>query len=293
MAVYSFLKEAKVYLVQGSTRYPISINNVSFSQTFTEQSYEVKNLHTSDIFEGSVINTANPANFSLVVPMFKESKQKVLFDALLDYSTFDLYIQTLQDTFKLEYCVISNGSFAVEKGKNLLFSVSGEASKLTRIGNSSYTIPGTLNVSLGETYLLTQDNSIVLGSEGMSEHTLSCVVEFQNEIEWIPYKTLQQVVDNTTMYPSDFVVINRILAGSFSRYINPETVTDTQTYSQSSSLRIKIGQEIGGTFYGFDFNMGSCSYTNRINTGSVFTQNYDWRMTDNTTLSNIITYTTT
>jgi hypothetical protein len=118
-------------------------------------------------------------------------------------------------------------------------------------------------------------------------------IELQNDIQWTPYTTVNHAFEGTTMYPTDFTVNKRIVAGSIQRYIVPENDQDVQTYSTDSSLRIKIGQEIGGTFYGFDFNMGSCSYTNRMGTGTVFTQNYDWRMTDNSTsLDNIISYIT-
>jgi peroxiredoxin len=102
MAQYSFLKEANLYLVKDNARYLIDISNVSFNQTFTEETYKVQNLHTSDIFEGSVIVQANPANFSFTCFVLKEVDHKVVFNSLIDIFTFDLYVQTRQDTFKLE-----------------------------------------------------------------------------------------------------------------------------------------------------------------------------------------------
>lgn len=292
MATYSFLKEANLYLVKESIKYKIDISSISFSQTFTEESYAVRNLHTADIFEGSVINKANPANFEIKIPALLEGHHSILFDCILDYSSFDLYISTAQDTFKLETSVITNGSFAVEKLKPLSLSISGESSKLLHLGNASYAIPGTESTREGRTYLRASDNSIVLDGTDMSEDTLSLSIELQNEIKWLPYNTLQKAVAGSTMYPTEYVLDERILAGSFQRYVLPDTDENLQSYNTDVSLRIKIGQEIGGTFYGFDFNMGSCSYTNRLNTGSVFTQNYDWRMTDNSTLSNILSYIT-
>jgi hypothetical protein len=294
MAAYSFLKEAKLYLVKGNQQFLLDISKVSFNQTFTENSYGVKNLHTPEIFEASVINRANPANFSFECFALKEDYNKVVFDSLVDYSTFDLYVETKQDVFKIENAVLTNGSFTYSRNKPLTISVSGEAVKVSRVGDyGNYTIPGT-PVSKGtKTYLHPQDNSIVLDGLSISLDTLSVTLELQNEISWVPYNTVNSAVLNETMYPTDFVLETRILAGSIQRYVTGNTDTDLQTYSTSSSLRIKLGQNIGGTFYGFDFNIGTCSYTNRLNTGSVFTQNYDWRMTDNTTLSNIITYTTT
>ena len=66
MANYSFLKEAKVYIVYGTTKIQLDISSISFSQTFTEETRSVRTLHNqNNVFEGSVINTANPANFEI------------------------------------------------------------------------------------------------------------------------------------------------------------------------------------------------------------------------------------
>jgi len=203
-----------------------------------------------------------------------------------------LYIVTRQDTFKIEKAVLTNGSFAVEKGKVLSLSVSGESSKVLRVGTQDYTIPGSLSPRTSKTYLKSSHNSIVLNGEDISEHSLTLSVELQNEVKWLPYNTIQKAVAGSTMYPTDYVIDSRILAGSIQRYVTPDTDADLQSYETNVPLRIKIGQNVGGTFYGFDFNIGSCSYTNRLNTGSIFTQNYDWRMTDNSSLSNIISYIT-
>ena len=294
MATYSFLKEAKLYLVKNGTKYSIDISNINFSQTFTENSYSVQNLHNSNIFEGSVINKANVANFEFKMPALLEDYHSIVFNSLIDYSEFDLYVSTQQDTFKIEKSVLTNGSFSVEKGKPLALTVSGEAAKVVRVGNQSYSIPGTLSSRGSRTYLKASDNSIILDSTDISEHSITASIELQNEITWLPYNTIHNAVAGSIVYPQSYVISKRILAGSVSRYVTPETDTDVQTHSTNASLRIKLGQNIGGTFYGFDFNMGSCSYTNRLNTGSIFTQNYDWRMTDNSTsLDNIINYITT
>src|SRR5210317_86114 len=126
MTGFNFLKQAQLYLVWSNKQYNIDIQEVSFSQTFTENSYSVKSLHTQNMFEASVINTANAANFSFTVPVLKEDDLSVIVDRLLDYDTFDLYISTQQDVFKLEYCVFTNGSFVIEKYQPLSLQVSGE-----------------------------------------------------------------------------------------------------------------------------------------------------------------------
>lgn len=294
MATYSFLKEAKLYLVKSGTKYQIPISSVTFNQTFTESSIPVRNLHDSAIFEGSVINKANPANFSFKCLVLKEDRLSTLFNCILGLSYCDLYIETKQDVFKLENAVFTSTSFPITKGSAFSLDISGEAAKLLRVGDfGNAIIPGTEYVT-DATILIAKDNELTLGGENIANHAIQATVELQNDIVWIPYVTINGAVNNSTMYPSTFYLQNRIVAGSVSRYVTPETDEDLQTYSSSTTLRIKVGQEIGGTFYGFDFNIGSCSYTNRLNTGAIFTQNYDWRMTDNSTsLDNIITYITT
>ena len=103
MANYSFLKEAKVYIVSGNTKLQIDIISISFSQTFTEQTRSVKTLHDqTNWFEGSVINSANPANFELKTNLLIEDDTRITFDRMLAGLGFDLYIKTAADVFKLD-----------------------------------------------------------------------------------------------------------------------------------------------------------------------------------------------
>lgn len=292
MVTYSFLKEAKVYLVKDNIKHSIDISSVSFNQTFTEESFSVQNLQNSNIFEGSVINKANVANFELNTYICIQDYARVLVNSLIDYSSFDLFVVTSQDTFKIEKAVITSGSISVDARKLLELEISGEASKVLRVGSSSYTIPGTFAPTGTKTYIRPLDNLILLNGDDLSKDNVSLTLELQNEVKWIPYNSVQKAVSGSTMYPTDYVIDSRILAGSIQRYVTPDTDADLQSYETNVPLRIKIGQNVGGTFYGFDFNIGSCSYTNRLNTGSIFTQNYDWRMTDNSSLSNIISYIT-
>ena len=73
MANYSFLKEAKAYIVYGTTKIQLDMSSISFSQTFTEETHSVRTLHNqNNVFEGSAINTANPANFEMTVNLLIE-----------------------------------------------------------------------------------------------------------------------------------------------------------------------------------------------------------------------------
>ena len=79
---YSFLRESKLYIVYGGTRYRIYTSSaISLNQTFAEDSYSVKTLHDqSKMFEGSTITKANPASFSFEVPLTIEKNESVIID---------------------------------------------------------------------------------------------------------------------------------------------------------------------------------------------------------------------
>lgn len=289
MANYSFLKDAKVHLVSGTDQILLDISNVSFSQTFTETSYPVKTLHNQSMFEGSVINKANPANFELTIPALLEADLRVLFDKLLDYSSFDLYITTQQDIFRLETSVITNGTFLIDRVRPLSLTVSGEASKLSTVAALPYTTVGRSSTRTYNTSGLT----ILLDSVHLDTDVATVSVEVQNEVSWNPWVSVHSGVLEEISYPSTYTISKRILSGNISRHLNTDNSSSLNTSSSNSTLNIKVGQNILGTFYGFEFDIASCSYTNRLQTGGIFKQSYDWRMTQNpTSLSDVITYTT-
>ena len=181
MANYNFKKEAVVHIVYGTSKYKIDISDISFSQTFREKSFAVKTLHNQSSFEGSSINEANPAEFSLNTPLLSEERHKVVFDRLLDCATFDLYISSGQDVYKLEKCVIQDGTFEINRLRPLRLSISGEASKLskytpsgasiaataitgkyvyiTSLGNTDFTSAGAAENKVGHIFTATQNLS--------------------------------------------------------------------------------------------------------------------------------------
>ena len=289
MANYSFLKEAKVYIVYGTTKKQLDITSISFSQTFTEQTRSVKTLHNqNNMFEGSVINAANVANFEIVTNLLIEDNSKIVFDRLTDTNSFDLYISTESDVFKLEKCVITNGTINIERLRPLSLSISGQASKL--IPSSSVPSGTTLRTtSSSRTYNLNSDLFVSLSGTDISSHLVSVSIELQNEIEWIPYKTVNAAAG--TQYPTQYTVKGKVLSGNITRYLNDDTESASQSYGTNQSLRIKAGTNIGGLFKGIDFNSNNCSLTQRIETGTVFTKNSDWRMVQNpASVSGVFTY---
>ena len=291
MPTYSFKKECRVYVVYGGEKFNIDISDIDFSQTIAFSDYKVNTLHNpGDLFAGVSIQKVNPANFSLNFPAIKEPDFLVLFYRALDYKTFDLYIETLQDVFKIESCVITNTNFIINKQQPLRIAIQGEGTKLTREGDYGSSIPGTEEArSQNRSYNLAKYLQIALDSVNL-DNIVSVNVELQNVIKWTPYKTIENAcTDSISLaYPSEFSLDKRILAGN----VRTNAIEDTN-YSMSVPLLIKAGEVIGTNFYGFEFNMSEVSFTNRINTGQIFSTSYDWRLTqDIENLGEVLEYRT-
>ena len=288
MPTYNFKQEAEVYVVSGGT-HRIHVTDISFGQTFSEESYPVNTIHSpNDLFEASVINKANAANFSFSVPAIVGSGYTVLETLLLNAESFDLYIKTPADVYRLRQSVMTNGSFVIERSRPLRLEISGEASQLdfddsgfsasSAVSNRAFTIP-IVDVFLSGTKL---------------ENIVRVSIELQNNISWTPYTTVNGAFSATTMFPSGFTISKKILAGSITQYLTTDTSSNAQTFNNSVSLSIKAGNGLSdAAFRGFSFGPATCAFTNRISTGNVFTQNYDWRLTDNSvSLATILKYDT-
>ena len=295
MPSYNFKREADLFIVHNGNRYSLDIRDVSFSQNFGEKSYPVKNLHNpTDYFEGSVVNKANPANFSLEVYAIEEADFTIVESLLISTSSFDIYVQTPTDVFKLETCVITNGSFVIEKSRPLSIAIQGEASKLTR----GASLAGSLQSrSATKTFIAHPILEVTLGSATLTD-IVKVTVELQNDIQWLPYETLNASLVASSaansMYPGGYVVTKKILAGSISQYLTDTNTSNVQAWDTSVSLEIKAGNGLSGSqFRGLHLGSATSTFTNRMNTGSVFLQNYDWRITDNSSsLATIFKYVT-
>jgi hypothetical protein len=293
MANLIFKREAELYLVHGGSKYRIDTSEISFSQSFQEKSYAVKTLHNQIGFEGSSINSANPAEFSFNTPLLKELRHKVVFDRLLDCDTFDLYISNKQDVFKLEKCVIQDGTFEINKSRPLRLSITGEASKLSKLSEAEIVTLGNITLdttnTASTTYIMPKINTLTLGGVDVSGGVTSLGVEIQNNIEWNEYNTIQGSVTATnaatSMFPSSFTIGTRVVAGAITKYLTDST--NLLTWSTKTPLVIKAG--IGNKGVNFDFD---CSFTNRLQDGDVYIEEYSWRMVERSALDNsTITYT--
>ncbi len=291
MATYNFKKQAEVYLVFAGSRYRLDVTeDLSFSQTFTDSTYAQKTIHEQHkMHETSNIKKANPANFEFTVPALTESDLDVVFNLLVDYksgtntlNTFDLYIKLPNDVYKLETCVITNGTFIIEKLENLRLSIQGQASKLTR--GATLPTSGIVNRSASRTHQRVDYLSVSIDSTALTEGLYKCSVELQNEIEWTPYLTVNDALSvtnaTTSMYPSNFTLKKRILSGSVGQYVQSNFNSDTQQWKTGVPIVIKAGES---ATVGFQFDLTNCTFTNRNNVDDVFTQSYDWKMNDNPT----------
>jgi len=288
MTLYNFKKDTVFYVVSNNIRYNIDISEINFTQDIKEIRRDVKTIQSDEMFMPVLIDAASPANFSITFPALRESDFEVIFDRALDVGTFDIYIENKHRIFKLEYCVITNATFVLEKMRPLSMSVSGEGRKLSQVTD----IPGTVRArSSTRTYNQVSYLNILLNGIPAFEKLNSVSIELQNNIKWNPYKTLAAVClpPGEIAYPLDFVLEKRILAGTITDYNIEGIVWDSDT-----TLYIEAGQNVNGTIYGFEFDLGNVTFTSRLNTGDIYSQSYDWRLTQNpASLSQLIRYITT
>ena len=257
------IEKAEVRVVHDNKQYKILVSEIEFGQTFQEKSFPVKTLHNQSSFEGSVINRANPAEFSLNTALLKEDDHKVIFDRLLDAATFDLYISTTQDVWKLETCVIQDGTFQINRSRPLRLTVNGEASKLSK---HSGTIPGVVqSVTSDATYIVPRLPTVTIGGTDISSCVTSLQIEIQNDIEWNKNDTIHGAVAATdaatSIYPENFVIGTRIVGGSITRYYKQDA-PDILTWNSNTSLRLRAGKDIGKTVSAINITNGGANYQN-------------------------------
>ena len=287
--------DLRIYTNQtnGGNNYPLRLDvteDIDFSQTFTDKTYPQKTLHEQHkMHEASNIKKANPANFKFTIPALTENDLAVVKDLLVDYksgtntlNTCTIHIKLPNDNYRLDDCVLTNGTFIIEKLENLKLSIQGEASRLVK-GVALPTV-GRGTRSASRTHQRVDYLSVSVDSTSLTEGVYNVSVELQNEIEWTPYFTVNDALKatnaTTSMYPSNFALKKRILSGSVGQYVQDNFSSDTQQWKTGVPIVIKAGES---ATQGFQFNLSNCSFTNRNIVAEVFTQAYDWKMNDNPT----------
>ncbi len=303
---YSFLRESKLYIEYSGAKYRIYTSSaISFNQTFAEDSYPVKTLHDqSKMFEGSIINKANPASFSFEVPLTIEKDESIILDLALDLvatadsdiedqqlKSFDMYVQTGSSTFKLESAVITSASIDFVPQNPITLRVEGEGIKLTRVGDESFNLGTIQSESSTRTPLLVYP-TISVDSLNMN-NILSANLSIQNSIEWTPYETLTAslAVTNSSnaMFPSKYTLGNRIVSGEIRQYQTDNNVTQFDDFSTSANLAI-TAKNVSGNANFFEVTINPAIYTARMQPEEVYTQSYDFRSIENTALNTQIAY---
>ena len=299
---HSFLRESKLYIVYGGNKYRIyTTTAISFSQTFAEDSYPVKTLHDqSKMLEGSTITKANEANFSFTVPLTVEKDESIVLDLLSDLvdneqlKSFDMYVQTGSSTFKVESAVITEGAFTFQPQDKFKVELTGQGTKLSRVGDESYTIPGSAQSESATRTPLLIYPVVTLDSLSMNS-LLGASLRISTNIEWTAFETLQNSLSVTNssnaMFPSTYTISDRTVSGELRQYQTDNNVTQFDDFSTNSNLTIKavkVGNASSDNGF-FQININPASYTARLQTGSVYLQSYDFTSTDNTALGTRIT----
>tara|TARA_R110001592_G_scaffold110471_3_gene306773 strand:- start:1056 stop:1844 length:789 start_codon:yes stop_codon:yes gene_type:complete len=257
--------------------------------------------------EGTTITKANPAQFSFEIPLTVEKDESIVVDLLSDLvsssvaeidtqqlKAFDSYIQTGSATFKVANCVITSSTFSFNPSEQVKVEVSGEGTKLTRVGNESYTIPGELQSETSTRTPLIVYPIVSIDSLSMNS-IISTTLQIQTDITWRPFETLQSslAVTNSSnaMFPSAYTIKNRVISGAIIQYQTDNNITQFDDFSTNSSITIKavqVGKPSSDNGY-FQINMNPSMYTARMSVDEIYTQTYDYRSTDNTALGTRIT----
>jgi hypothetical protein len=302
MANYHFKKKCIVSIVDpyNNARHVISsYPDLSFSQTFDEQAQNVKTLHDQNaMFEDAVINKANTANFNFTFLVNDSySASEVIFEYALKSNPtqsdgsyrylydFDLYIDTGTSIFKVEFAVIEGLTLQISRDQLVTATVHGTARKLSVYGPTGTAIPGVIsapNAVRNVTGII--PGAVRVDIDAVEQPNIANIsLEISNSVEWIEYDTLHKSLAVTspsdTMYPEAFFVSNRRLSGSITQYLTDANSSKLNTWSTASSLRIRVGRS--PNVFDIDINIPRVVLTNRLDTGDVFTQIYDYRMLSN------------
>lgn len=302
MTAYNLLRESSVHIVHNGSRYLIKTTpEVSFSQTFAEDAYEVKTLHDqTKMFQGTSVTKANPANFNFAVHLTQEKDESIVKSLLTDYDTsngeqllksFDLYIVTGESTLKLEGCVITQGEFNLAKGSPLILSVSGQAKQLSRVGDASYSLPGSL-VSASSTRTPTLSLLDVEVDSTDVPNLATATLQVQNNINWTPFETLQNSLSVTSasnaMYPTTYTLGDRVVSGNITQYLTSNNSSTFQSFDTSANVAVKT--IVNGSAF-LNANLTGCMFTKRSNVAEAYTQTFDFRLVNSpANLGTIITY---
>jgi len=305
---FEFKRQGRLWLEYNSSYYLLhTTREVSFSQTFKQNSPAFRTLHSlNTLFEGSVINEANPADFSFELYLINDDgspiHQHLPLDLLLAYNgntlnTFNLYFvysdYSPEIYYKIENCVFTAGTFNIPRSGILSVALNGQGTKLTRTLGA---FPGTDAAYIVNPDIAISTEILVTVGADVLTNILGVSLEVSNNIEWTASNTLQKSLAVTnasnSTFPQAFTLTGRSLAGSIQQYVTDASPSynNLQTWRENTTVRIRAGSSVSSIC--LDINMANaCSFTNRLAVGEVFSQNYDFRlMTSPSDLRNYFNY---
>lgn len=281
-SMYNFRKDAKVYIYTDNILYPIDIYpDLSFSQTFSENSHAKKTLHNQlALNHGATISEANVANFSYTVPIkFATDIEPImnLFEA--DYVTgtiesVTMYVSFTDVIFKLEKAVIETLTYNIDRASIFTVSVAGSFSKLVPVS----ALPAVPTEANTDPYTIVRGLEVLLN--GTALPSIAAInLEVANSIEWTKNSTLHKSLANELAYKDSYVLQERRVTGSVTEFLLDTSAVD---YSTTSSLVIKLYSEVGQSPPFMTFNLPEVVYTSRVNIDEFLTRVYDFRLISNT-----------
>ena len=296
--MYNIRKNAKAYIVYYDSaqdvykQYQVEIyNDITASQTFDEQGYKRKTLHSLvSVHDHATVNSANPANFSFTTPLLSISEAPIFLSLGGDCSSgtlnsFDLYIESDNVIYKLKKCVIEQMSYNIERTSILTISISGSGSKLEKFGNvGAVTIPGIPLTYGVKSYIpidrlsASIDNTTLDSISGLS-------IDLRNDILWYPSKTINKALAGTTMYPEAYALQGRAFSGSITQFLTSENVDTLSETSTTSQVVIKVySNAYSQDSAVIQFNLPSTVFTRKLNLDDLINRVYDFRLNTNSGL---------
>jgi hypothetical protein len=273
------------------------------------------------MLDNVTITKANPASFSFDVPLTIEKNESIVLNLATDLvaktgnpessvstrhdatetgisiqqlKRFDMYVQTGSNTFKVENCVVTSANFDFQAESQFTLRLEGQGTKVSRVGNQSYTIPGSaISESTTRTPLLVYP-VVTIDSLDMSS-IISVTLQLQNDISFTNYENLHDSLSVTSssnaQFPNDYTVNKRILSGEIRQYTTNNNNTQFDDFSTNSNLTIKavqVGKAANATPF-FQIALNPVKYTARLSPEEVYTQSYDYMSLDNTAVGTSIT----
>ncbi len=298
---FEFLRHGKVYFEDTAatgTYYLLHVGqDITFSQTFKQEGIPKKTLHAqTDLFDGSRIHSANPADVSFTLLLIDEAvkHQHIPLDFLIGYSgntlrTFNLYFInesiSPEVQYRLENCVFTNGTFNIPRAGFLTVSLTAQGTRLVRSTGAFNLVDAGYVESTALSFGVSKEVSVSVDNNAL-DNILGVSLELQNNIEWVEKATIHATQNavgaGTSVYPSNFVLNSRVLAGSIQQYIDQgrtQSYSNLLTWKENVPIRIRAG--LSASNYQLDVNMTGCSFTNRPAPGEVFSQAYDFRLMSN------------